>query len=137
MTKLAFDQLLVVLQEAEIQPIVIGSPTPYAVRKQNNLIDFFSNQPFQHSPLNQLIMLNDICNNCPLKFSIGMKSGAMDGLAFARQLQTHYVTHARTNGRMDKVELAFPAFNELLVDYKRKFMGFSMQELETVFHAVS
>ncbi len=137
LTGLAFGQLLAVLQEVGIRPIVIGSATPYVSSTRRNLVDFFATPPFQHNPLLQLTMLNDICDNCPVRFSIGMKSAAMDGLAFARQLTTYYVTHPRTNGRMDKVERAFPAFRKLLVNYNRKFMQFSVRELETVFDALS
>ncbi len=138
LTGLAFQQLKSILMEAGVRPIIIGSKPPYEVSDEPNLIEFYLEEDiYKNDPLMQLVLLNQLCEKASVKFAIGMKSGAMDGLAFARRLPTHYITNLSTNGRMDKVESAFPAFKKLLVAYDRKFMAFSPQEMERVFADIS
>lgn len=138
LTSLACEQLKSILMEAGVRPIMVGAKPPYEVSDEPNLIEFYAEEDiYKNDPLMQLVFLNQLCTKACMKFQIGMKSGAMDGLAFASQLPTYYITSQATNGRMDKVETAFPAFRKLLVAYDRKFMAFSPEEMERVFAAIS
>lgn len=137
LTAHAFEQLKCILSEAGIRPILIGSSAPYAIKGDGNLIEFYNDKLLEYNPLTQLALLDKIRVSGSVKFSIGMKSGGMDGLAFARQFPTYYITNQATNGRMDKVGSVFPAFRKILVDYKEKFMAFSPLEMDIVFTAIS
>lgn len=137
LTELAFRQLLAVLQEAHVRPILIGDSAPYICPDPSNLVNFYKAERFKNNPRNQLTLLNDICNNCPVAFSIGMKSGGMDGLAFVRQFTTYYIGDPDHNKRMDKVGKAFPAFKLVPVHYDSKFIQFSTNELENIFNCIS
>lgn len=137
LTQLAYRQLISILQEAHIHPILIGNSTPFLSAADNNLLDFFLRDPYKQNPLKQLILLNYICEHANVAFSIGMKSGAMDGLAFARKLPTYYISHPRRNKRMDKVTKAFPAFSLVPVNYDKKFIQFSKTELECIYAFIS
>ena len=61
----------------------------------------------------------------------------MDGLAFARKLNTIYFTHPDKNGRMNKVGKAFPAFKKVETAYKKKFLSFTCSELEDIYETIA
>ena len=133
----AFKQILDVLDERRIRPILIGAEAPYAAETKRNLIQFYKDEYFSGNPRTQLSLLDHICEEYPIKFSIGAKSGAMDGLAFTRELKTVYFTHPGRNGRMDKVGRVFPAFTKIETNYRRKFLSLRSHELEDIYEAMA
>jgi hypothetical protein len=136
LNELAYGQLDCVLQKAGISPILVGDSAPFLVRDSSNLLDFFKDAPFKNDPLSQLQLLNHVCENTRIAFSIGMKSGAMDGLAFTRGLRTYYVSHPQHNARMNKVAKAFPAFSLIPVSYEDEFPKFSDTDLEGLYSRI-
>lgn len=134
---IAYKQLLGVLIEARYKPILIGAEAPYATKGCQNLVRFYDDVDFADNPKSQLSLLNHICECYPVKFSIGAKSGAMDGLAFARKINTIYFTHPDKNGRMDKVERVFPAFKKVETSYRKKFLSFTCSELEDIYEKMA
>jgi len=131
LTPEALAQLTGALDAAGIRPIVIGAPGLLDA-PEPNLVGFYEQEELQLDPLAQLAFLSLLCERLDVRFSIGMKSGAMDGLAFARELPTLYAGRASENDRMNRVQQAFPAFVFVPVDFKHRFERFSDSELDDI-----
>lgn len=134
LTGIAFDQLLQVLGDCGYKPIIIGHKSHFVHEdEETNLVEYYKKPCFYRKPQAQLEFLSHLCDMADVRFSIGMKSGAMDGLAFARQLKTIYFGNLHRNDRMNKVGSAFGAFTFIPVTYRKKFVCFSKQELESIY----
>jgi len=137
LTQDAFEQLRGILKSVGIRPLVIGSPGLVGI-PEPNLVGFYDAGGLSLDPLAQLSFLSFLCDHLPLLgFSIGMKSGAMDGLAFARKLTTLYIARVADSTRMNRVHKAFPAFELLPVTYTRRFERFSEEERKCIRARVS
>jgi len=138
LTKRSYEQLVDVLEREGISPILVGDSATFVEKTEENLIEFYKNSDFfENNPLHQLQLLDFLCGQLGIEFSIGMKSGAMDGLAFARRLRTLYAARTRGNERMDKASTAFPAFSLVPLHYGCKFKKFSKSELDDIRKRVS
>jgi hypothetical protein len=136
LTNLAFTQLYSVLVDCGYKPIVIGPKSAFCEKSEENLIEFYKQPLFLDNPLNQLVFLDRLCDRTDVRFSIGMKSGGMDGLAFLRGLKTIYFGRKENNARMGKVNAAFPAFSFIPIQYRTKFTSFENEELEEIYRII-
>ena len=137
MASVGFSQLSEVLGELGYEVILVGDTTSFTPKNENqNLIRFYDNPLFQADPHTQILLLNHLCEKADIRFSIGMKSGAMDGLAFLRKLKTIYFSAPDHNARMNKVGKAFPTFVLAPIRYTQKFTAFQNSELEFAYATI-
>ena len=138
LTSKAYQQLYDVLYEAGYKPITIGPSTSFVAKSDDNLVDFYKEHPYANNPQTQLALLNYLCDHANICFSIGMKSGGMDGLAFLRGLKTIYFGRSgKEDKRMERVRSAFKAFTFVPIIYEGEFDSFSEQELARIRCAIS
>ena len=125
----SYNQLVKTVSNLGYRPIPIGSSTDFIKAGKDNLVEFYSNKLFANDPINQLTLLNYLCENANVHFSMGMKSGGMDGLAFLNGHKTIYFGRTNSDERMSRVRSAFKSFHFVPILYNDKFECFSKSEL--------
>ena len=102
-------QLKNILNDFNIEPLFVGATIgDFKKENNNNLIEFYNDEPFNNcNILEQLYLFRILIEEYNFLFSVGMKSGSMDGLAFAFNFRTFYFATNDSNKRMNKVSQVF------------------------------
>ena len=133
-----FDQICGLLKLLKVEPILIGNKAEFAHPDGANLIEFWHRPELPElsgDPGAQLKHLIEQVREKNIQFSIGMKSGGMDGLCFATGLPTLFIgKNKKLESRMVTLANVFPFIHvegRFEGEGKEKrFDGFSCVQLE-------
>jgi len=133
-------QLENVLADFDIKTVFIGKSLGNIKKNETNLIDFFNDEPFDnYNILTQLYFYQVLIKEYNFLFSVGMKSGAMDGLAFAFNFKTFYFATNDSNDRMKKVSEVFNQLVHINLNgtKKDKFISFHDDDIRRLINVIN
>lgn len=133
------EQLTEIVKDLNYFPIYIGSEVGEYVQSSDNLINYYKKPPINNIFLNQLYLMKEMIKQNNIKFSIGMKSGGMDSLAFIFGLPTFYLGTNDSTDRMKKVSLVFNQLKHIPIQGTKNefFNSFSEEDINQIKTSIS
>jgi hypothetical protein len=139
-TPASVTQLQQVLEDHCIRPIEIGNSLGNSTSEQEDLIEFYRGDVFtknEHFIALQILMAQRLMCNCGVRFSVGMKSGGMDGAALFLGLPTISFAHCSScerpwskKNRVEKIAARISSFHLIrLGSYAGVFRMYTQREL--------
>jgi hypothetical protein len=135
-TSTSISQLVSLVEEVGLCPIVIGRRVADWLPSADNLIEFYKNSLFRghDSIATQLLMFDSLIRTCGVRVSIGMKSGGMDGPGLFLGLPTvsFFEPNRRSSRRLKQIAKTIKNFFTVALDKRpeKTFREHTQTELD-------